>query len=82
MESCGRAFVRGEDRAFVFGYGDYCELYYSDNDFVVMGTPCTDDDDIEERDLTADEECESLIAEGFIEVPYTQEDFDNWCNTH
>lgn len=77
-----RAFVRDEDRAFVFDCGSYCELHLSDKDFVVMGVPCIECDDTEdglaERDLTIAEESESLLEQGFTEVPYTVENHNAW----
>ena len=76
-----RAFVRDEDRAFVFDCGNYCELHLSDKDFVVMGVPCIEDDsgdEFIERDLTIAEESESLLEQGFTEVPYTVENHNAW----
>lgn len=77
-----RAFVRDEDRAFVFDCGSYCELHLSDKDFVVMGVPCIEYDDsgdeLNERDLTIAEESESLLEQGFTEVPYTVENHNAW----
>ena len=80
-----RAFVRDEDRAFVFDCGNYCELYLSDKDFVVMGVPCIEDnteDEFIERDLTIAEESESLLERGFTEIPYTEENFNAWLEMY
>lgn len=82
-----RAFVRDEDRAFVFDCGNYCELCLSSEKerYVVYGVPCVEEnteDGFIERDLTIAEECESLLERGFTEVPYTIEDFNAWQEKH
>lgn len=69
--------VKGTASAVIYDLGNHCEVYYVDDECEAAYTPCTEDD-MDERDLTAEEAAEEFRKDGFVEVPYDEKYMAPW----